>query len=79
MTDNKLSVDLTREQIGVIEAALRTQEKILSVQSRADADGTVRARLAQLQQVLRTLDLQSGIPPRSECQGWGSMARGIFG
>lgn len=79
MTNNKVSVDLTHDQLGVIEAALRTQEKILSVQSRANADGTVQDRLAELQQVLRTLDLQSAVPQPSECQGWGGVARGIFG
>lgn len=76
---NKLSVDLTPEEIGVIESALRTQEKILSVQSKAGGDESVQTRLEALQQVLRTLDVQSGSPIRSPYHGWGSVARGLFG
>ena len=79
MLNNKLSVNLTNDEISVIESALRTQEKILSMQSRADGDGTARDRLSALQQVLRTLEMQSAIPPQSQGAGWSSVARSIFG
>jgi hypothetical protein len=79
MSNDKVSVDLTRDELAVIESALRTQEKILSVQSRADGDGTVRERLAVLQRVLRALDMKSAMPPQSASQGWSMMARGLFG
>lgn len=79
MTSEKKSVDLTPQELNVIESALRTQEKILSVQSRAGGDDSATARLSELKQVLRTLDRQSGPVAPVQCQGWGSMARGIFG
>ena len=79
MMNDKMSVDLTRQELGVIEAALRTQEKILSVQSRADEESPARARLDELKQVLRTLERQSVLPPQGQSQGWGIMTRGFFG
>ena len=79
MSNDKVNVDLTRDELAVIESALRTQEKILSVQSRADDDGTVRERLAVLQQVLRTLDVKAAVPPQSQSKGWGIVTRGFVG
>lgn len=79
MMKDKLSVDLTRQELDVIDAALRTQEKILSVQSRADDDSPARARLDELKQVIRTLERQSVLPPQGQGQGWGIMTRGFFG
>ena len=78
MTNKKHRVDLTPVELGVIQSALRTQEKILSVQSRADVDA--RERLVELQQLLRSLDVKSAMPGPSQpqCQSWGSMARGLF-
>ena len=77
MRNEKKSVDLSQQELDVIEAALRTQEKILSVQSRADVDGKIRARLDELKQVLKKLDRQSAasLPP----QGWSMTARSFFG
>lgn len=76
MMNNSYSVDLSPKEIEVIEAALHTQEKILAVQSRADVDGSARARLAQLKGVMRTLRRQT---PANQPQSWTAMARGLFG
>lgn len=72
------SVDLTAQQIEVIEAALHTQEKILSVQSRAGADMATRARLNELKSVLKTLRRQT---PATCTQPWHwtCRARSLFG
>lgn len=82
MKNIKTSIDLSQQELGVIEAALRTQEKILSVQSRANGDATAQARLSELRAVLKTLDPHLVMPPQapaqSEGQGWGSMARAFF-
>ncbi len=78
MKNMKTSVDLSQQELGVIEAALRTQEKILSVQSRANGDATARARLNELQAVLRTLDRHLDVPAPEQCQGWSGMARAFF-
>jgi cystathionine beta-lyase family protein involved in aluminum resistance len=72
------SVDLTAQQIEVIEAALHTQEKILSVQNRAGADMSTRARLNELKSVLKTLRRQT---PAACAQPnhWTCKARALFG
>ena len=44
MLDDTYAVDLTKQDLELIEAALQTQEKILSVQSRAGGSAA-RARL----------------------------------
>lgn len=79
MSTEKMSLDLTPQELTVIESALRTQEKILSVQSRAGGDSSASARLSELKQVLRTLSRQSGSDATRQCQGWGGVARGLFG
>lgn len=76
MMKDKHSVDLTPQELDVIQSALQTQEKILSVQSRASGDGKVATRLGELKSVLRSLRRQS---PKTRPQGWFSMARTLFG
>lgn len=75
MLSPKQSVDLSPQEIEVIQSALQTQEKILSVQSRAGGDGTVLNRLSELRQVLQTIRRQrSG----EESSGFASVARALF-
>lgn len=76
MLSNRKSVDLTPQQINVIEAALHTQEKILSMQSRVGEDDTSRARLHELQSVLNSFQRQAR--PKS-CLGWAGKARALLG
>lgn len=60
---NRKALDLTPEEIDIIEGALQTQEKILQVQSRAGADSTVLTRLDRLKDVSRTLRRHAAQPP----------------
>jgi hypothetical protein len=76
MMTEKHSVDLTPQELDVIQSALQTQEKILSVQSRASGDGTVANRLGELKGVLNSLRRQT---PKTRPQSWFSMARTLFG
>lgn len=71
------NVDLTPEEMQVIEAALHTQEKILSVQSRAGGDSTVGLRLSELKSVLANLQRQRG-KPGAATGGW-FFGRSLFG
>jgi hypothetical protein len=52
---SKLNMDLTPEEMSVIEGALRTQEKILSLQAQADGNTGSRDRLKELQGLLSKL------------------------
>jgi len=77
MTD-KLSVDLTPQQFAVIEAALHTQEKILSVQSLAGQDRVAANKLSELKTVLKSLRRQS---PSNADRGngmFGTLTRALF-
>lgn len=78
MKSNTQSVDLTLQEIKLIEAALQTQEKILSVQSRAGQDTSVSGKLGDLKALLRTLRRQT---PKRDTSGrqWTRMARTLFG
>lgn len=76
MLNDKQSVDLTRQELEVIEAALHTQEKILSVQSKAGSDPAAATKLTQLQGVLRSIRRQS---PVFGGGTWTGMARAFFG
>ena len=78
MTNDTHSVDLTHQELQLIEAALETQEKILSVQSRAGQDMSARRRLDDLKSVLRNLKRQKPSVSVPE-QSWTQMARTLFG
>ena len=71
------SVDLTPAELRLIEAALETQEKILSVQSRSGQDEAAAKRLLDLQAVLRTVQRQ--VPHTPQQQSWSDTARSWFG
>ncbi|MEP4197577.1 MAG: hypothetical protein ABJL99_18290 [Aliishimia sp.] len=78
MIHNTHSVDLTQQELKLIEAALHTQEKILAVQSRAGQDRSAKSRLDDLKSVLRNLRRQT--PHRdAPQQSWTQMARTLFG
>ncbi len=76
MTD-KLSVDLTPQQFAVIEAALHTQEKILSVQSLAGQDRVAANKLSELKTVLKSLRRQSPAPSDRPSM-FGNLTRALF-
>lgn len=72
---NKHNVDLTQQELDVIEAALHTQEKILSMQSRASGDTTAASRLSELKSTLRKLRKQK----RTNVSSWNFMSKTLFG
>ena len=76
MLDDTYTVDLTKQDLELIEAALQTQEKILSVQSRAGGSAA-RARLNDLKGLMRRLRRQSPVP-NGETPSWGQTARSLF-
>lgn len=55
MFNNLHSLDLTAQDIELIEAALQTQKKILSVQSQAGGSGAEK-KLSELQQLISRVD-----------------------
>ena len=77
MLDDVHSVDLTKQDLEMIEAALHTQEKILTVQSRAGG-ATARDRLNELKGLMRRLRRQSPEPNAGPSQSGSQMARSLF-
>ncbi|WP_223423008.1 hypothetical protein [Tateyamaria pelophila] len=77
MTDDTHNVDLTKQDLEMIETALQTQEKILSVQSRAGG-GAERARLNDLKGLMRRLRRQTPTPHSGGSQSWSQAARQLF-
>lgn len=78
MMNNSTSVDLTPQEIEVIENALHTQEKILSMQSKASSDGQAARQLSRLQSVLRNLRRQAPMTKNSPAI-WGVLGRFVSG
>jgi len=76
MLDDTHAVDLTRQDFELIEAALQTQEKILSVQSRAGG-GAAQARLNDLKGLMRRLRRQTPTHHSAPCS-WSQAARSLF-
>lgn len=76
------SVELTPEEIELIQSALHTQEKILSVQSRATKDNKLSRRLNDLQGVLSKLGRQNRSAGSTRCYMqptcWPHLARSLF-
>ncbi|WP_299150582.1 hypothetical protein [uncultured Tateyamaria sp.] len=77
MLDDTHSVDLTKQDLELIEAALQTQEKILSVQSRAGGDAA-RTRLNDLKGLMRRLRRQTPAPHAVAGSSWSQVARQLF-
>ena len=77
MLDDTYSVDLTKQDLELIEAALQTQEKILSVQSRAGGMAA-RTRLNDLKGLMRRLRRQNPTTPGDTGPSWSETARSLF-
>jgi hypothetical protein len=77
MRNESHSVDLTKQDLELIEAALQTQEKILSVQSRAGSNAA-RTRLNDLKGLMRRLRRQSSAPHAAATPSWSQAARQLF-
>ena len=77
MPDDTHNVDLTKQDLELIEIALQTQEKILSVQSRAGG-GAERARLNDLKGLMRRLRRLTPTHNAGYVTSWGQTARQLF-
>ena len=77
MLDDKTTLDLTSHDLDLIEQALQTQKKILTVESRAGANNA-RARLNELTGLLRRVSQTRPEAPAAPQQSWGQMARSLF-
>ncbi|WP_299862141.1 hypothetical protein [uncultured Roseobacter sp.] len=81
MLDNSHNLDLTAKDIELIESALHTQKKILSVQSEAGGSGA-RKRLTDLKHLMkrinRSTSRRSMSQPETQRLGWGHFARSLF-
>ena len=78
MLDNLNQLKLTKKDIELIEAALHTQKKILSVQSEAGGTGA-RQRLSDLQHLIKRLGRVRPEPTSAAEPIWSQLTRGIFG
>lgn len=76
MLDDIHEVELTKQDLELIESALQTQEKILSVQTRAGGSAA-RARLNDLKGLMRRLRRQTP-RPNAAPSSWGQAARSLF-
>ncbi len=77
MTNETHNVDLTAHDLELIEQALHTQQKILSVQSRAGGT-SAKTRLDNLKNLMGRLERQTPRPNAGAVQGWNRITRAIF-
>jgi len=72
MFDRHKKLEISPEELAVIEAALHTQSKILNVQASAGGN-TARRRLNEVKRVLARLSAQKPAETRPRCRtaaGW---------
>lgn len=77
MFDTKQKLDVSQDQLAVIEAALHTQIKILTVQANAGGSGA-RRKLNEVKRVLAQIDAlrtADDTSRRSDTLGWFGWAR----
>ncbi|GFE48473.1 hypothetical protein So717_02260 [Roseobacter cerasinus] len=77
MLDNLHNLDLTAKDLELIESALHTQKKILTVQSHAGGSGA-RQRLTDLKHLMKRINRSTARPQRASRQSWGQFARMLF-
>lgn len=70
-------LDLTKKDIELIEAALHTQSKILSVQSEAGGCGA-RQRLSELKHLIKRIDRAQARSDRTPPASLAQMAMSLF-
>mmetsp|Transcript_39674 Transcript_39674/g.89950 ORF Transcript_39674/g.89950 Transcript_39674/m.89950 type:complete len:87 (+) Transcript_39674:26-286(+) len=76
MLDNLHNLDLTKKDIELIEAALHTQKKILSVQSQAGGSGA-RKKLTDIKHLMKRIN-RAGCLEKSQPMTLGQYARWFF-
>ena len=78
MLDTANKLDLTAKDLELIEAALQTQKKILSMQSEAGRTGA-RQKLSELKNLIGRIGKSRQPDTSSEPMSWSLIARSIFG
>lgn len=77
MLDNMNRLDLTAKDIELIEAALHTQKKILSVQSEAGGTGA-RQKLSDLKHLIKRVGKSRPNSAAQPSTGFFAAARNLF-
>jgi hypothetical protein len=80
MFDTQQKLEISQEELSIIEAALHTQSKILNVQANAGGQAA-KVRLNEVKRVLAVVAQHSTSPNKKACKptvGWLGMSR-IFG
>ncbi|MEM6886846.1 MAG: hypothetical protein AAF636_01765 [Pseudomonadota bacterium] len=77
MFDDLNKLELSSKDIELIESALHTQKKILSVQSEAGGAGA-RRKLSDLKHLLKRVNRASRRENDDSGSGWSHLARTLF-
>lgn len=77
MFSDTKNMDLTRKDLELIEAALHTQQKILSLQCEAGGAGA-RENLTDVKHLIKRLGRQVPQRPQAPAPSWTQMARSLF-
>lgn len=77
MLNNLHSLDLTADDIEMIESALHTQKKILAVQSEAGGSGA-RKKLTNLKHLMKRINRNTSRKSVPQTQSWSDFARMLF-
>ncbi len=78
MFDSGKKLDLTTKDLEMIEAALHTQKKILSMQSEAGRTGA-RQKLSDLRHLMQRIGRSRRTAPETEPVSWSLFGRTLFG
>ncbi len=78
MLDNTHNLDLSAQDLKLIQDALHTREKILSVQSRAGGNAAKR-RLNEIKTLMARVGRNTAKPHQTECKSWMGLTRTLFG
>ena len=77
MLDNLHNLDLSSQDIEIIESALHTQKKILAVQSEAGGSGANK-KLVDLKRLLKRINRNTTQKAQAPSQSWSLFARTLF-
>jgi hypothetical protein len=77
MLNNLHTLELTAQDIAMIEAALHTQKKILSVQSQAGGTGA-HQKLSDMSQLIRRIGRANAKATSRPTRGWLAVLRAFF-
>lgn len=78
MLENAHNLDLSARDLKLIQDALYTQEKILSVQSRAGGNAA-KLRLNEVKELMRRVDVKAPQRESENRKSWIGLTRALFG